>query len=324
MAKGKGPKFYAVHCGHKPGVYETWPETQVQVTGFQGAKHKSFPTRQEAEYFVRYGRDQAAGGSMQNTLPPTSTARNKGKGRALEQDETPSKRQKVDDPVFRKGAIPKGSRVVFCDGSSRGNGKQGAVAGIGVFWSHEDGARNLAERLPGAGKLQTNNRAEMYAVARILETDPNPELPLTICSDSEYTIGVFSKWIPGWKRRGWKTSDGKAVANQDLIRYILSLLALRTAPGSSSPTANITFHKVKAHVGIEGNEQADRFANTGAMMPEAKDRDFAALTKENEKKLEARRGPVAKVEDVQWGVEIEEGDLLDPLELDELEKKQDF
>ena len=72
-------------------------------------------------------------------------------------------------------------------------------------------SRNVAERLPG--KQQTNNRAEMYvrsaelvmisvtgltcsppsqAVARILEMDPTPHLPLTICTDSQYTISGAS------------------------------------------------------------------------------------------------------------------------------------
>lgn len=186
----------------------------------------------------------------------------------------------------------------------------------------------------------------LQAVARILETDPHPEEPLTVCSDSEYTIGglyraqlchdtrpwltrpshpVFSKWIPGWRNRGWRTSDGKPVANQDLIRYILSLLALRMRPDSQTPLANITFQKVKAHVGIEGNEQADRFANNGAMMPEVEDRDFAQATKENERKLKERSaGPVKSVEEVEWAVEIDEGDLLDEDELQRLEATQRF
>ncbi|GAA6056401.1 hypothetical protein JCM3770_000684 [Rhodotorula araucariae] len=165
---------------------------------------------------------------------------------------------------------------------------------------------------------------EQVAVARILETDAHPEEPLTICNDSEFTIGVFSKWIPSWRRRGWKTADGKPVANQDLIRYVMSLLALRTPADSKSPLANIAFQKVKAHVGIEGNEQADRFANNGALLPAVADRDFAQATRENEQKLRARKAPISLVEDVEWSVEVDEGDLLDEDELRELEEKQAF
>ncbi|BGP22868.1 ribonuclease HI [Rhodotorula toruloides] len=294
MAKASKGGFYAVRAGHKPGVYTSWDDCSAQIKGFPAARHKKFPTRAEAEAFVR-GEDQpidAAGPpKASKSTTPQSKRVNGADGAGL----PPAKRQKralggengVQDitapPNVLAGSPSK--RRVYCDGSSRGNGK---------------------------------------AIARILETDPHPEEPLTICSDSEYTISVFSKWIPNWKRRGWKTANGKTVANQDMIRYVLSLLALRAASSSSkSPLANITFQKVKAHVGIEGNEQADRFANNGAMLPEVPDRDFAAATKENEKKLKAK-GASAQVDDVKWAVEVEEGDLLDESELRELEETQDF
>lgn len=45
-------KFYAVQKGLKPGVYETWDECKAQVDGFQGAKYKSFGTKEEAQLFV--------------------------------------------------------------------------------------------------------------------------------------------------------------------------------------------------------------------------------------------------------------------------------
>jgi hypothetical protein len=159
---------------------------------------------------------------------------------------------------------------------------------------------------------------------------------------------VFSKWIPGWRRRDWKNSEGKPVANQDLIRYVLSLLALRTRPdpasspsssssasGSDSALANITFQKVKAHVGIEGNERADQLANNGALLPAVPERDFERAAEDNRRKLEARnRGsglaaaaPVPKLDEVEWTVELgelEEGDLLDEEELRRLSETQDF
>jgi ATP-dependent DNA helicase PIF1 len=52
FAKGKGPKFYGVQAGHKPGVYETWEEAEEQIKGFRGACHRSFPTKEEAQDFV--------------------------------------------------------------------------------------------------------------------------------------------------------------------------------------------------------------------------------------------------------------------------------
>lgn len=50
--------------------------------------------------------------------------------------------------------------------------------------------RNLAERLPG--QLQTNNRAELLAIIRALESCPFPQLPLEIRTDSQYSIACPS------------------------------------------------------------------------------------------------------------------------------------
>ncbi|GAA5931898.1 RNA-DNA hybrid ribonuclease [Sporobolomyces koalae] len=325
MAKTTKPGFYAVQAGWQPGVYKTWYQCKAQVDGFKGCKHKKFPTLAEAEAFVQ-GRTPTESPSR----PPASLSfhneHNKSKSRARpnEQDDEPAaKRLKRPDPVFgtRESQFP-AHRIVYSDGSSKGNGKRGAVAGSGVFWSHERGAKNLSERLPGV--LQTNNRAEMYAVARILETDPCPEEPLLICTDSKYTIEVFTSYIPGWRKRGWKTSSGTTPLNSDLIKYIISLLALRTTTKSSSDScmANVKFKWIKGHAGQEGNEMADKLANQGAALPKAQDRDFEALAQENERKLKAdKKGKVVTLDEVTWDVE---SDLLSEAELQEMERKQDF
>ncbi|GAA5995237.1 hypothetical protein JCM5350_002793 [Sporobolomyces pararoseus] len=328
MAKTTKPGFYAVKVGRKPGVYKSWDECKDQVNGFQGSKHKKFPTLAEAEAFVNG--TTASTASTSNAV--ASSSNGKGKGRSAEGDEPAAKRQKPNrDPVFgsQDSKFPP-NRVVYSDGSSKGNGKKGAVAGSGVFWSHEIGAKNLSERLPGP--LQTNNRAEMYAVARILETDPHPEEPLLICTDSKYTIEVFTSYIPGWRARGWRTSSGTTPLNSDLIRYILSLLALRTAhastsksskPDASSCMANVKFKWIKGHAGQEGNEMADKLANQGAALPEAEDRDFEKLAKDNEKKLKETKGTKVKtLDEVTWDVEI--ADLLTEEELKEMERTQEF
>jgi hypothetical protein len=65
-------------------------------------------------------------------------------------------------------------------------------------------------------------------------------------------------------------------------------------------------------------------ANHGAFKETLPDRDFAGETKENEKKLRARKGAVQRVEDVAWGLKIEDGDLLSAEELQELGENQAF
>ncbi|HLP55076.1 MAG TPA: ribonuclease H family protein [Fluviicola sp.] len=53
MTKKKKPKFYTVWVGRKPGVYQTWEECERQVSGFERAEYKSFPTLEEAETAYR-------------------------------------------------------------------------------------------------------------------------------------------------------------------------------------------------------------------------------------------------------------------------------
>lgn len=90
-------------------------------------------------------------------------------------------------------------------------------------------------------------------------------------------------------------------------------------PSSTSPTANVSFKKVKAHVGIEGNEMADKLANNGAMSAEVAPRDFDAATKANEKKLKEKGLQKVEVE-----FEVDLGDLWTDEELEEMGKNQNF
>ncbi|MEM9367856.1 MAG: ribonuclease H family protein [Planctomycetota bacterium] len=45
----KKPKFYVVWEGRTPGVYQTWAACQAEISGFSGAKYKSFGSLKEAE-----------------------------------------------------------------------------------------------------------------------------------------------------------------------------------------------------------------------------------------------------------------------------------
>jgi len=42
-------KYYVVWEGHNPGIYDNWPEAQRQVKSFEGARFKSFKSREEAD-----------------------------------------------------------------------------------------------------------------------------------------------------------------------------------------------------------------------------------------------------------------------------------
>ncbi|KIJ41166.1 hypothetical protein M422DRAFT_172567 [Sphaerobolus stellatus SS14] len=158
-----------------------------------------------------------------------------------------------------------GWEVVYTDGACQGNGQKGAVAGIGVWWGNND-SRNVAERCPGA---QTNNRAELIAIIRALELAPKGIKQLLIKTDSVYSIKCIQEWMPAWRGRGWKTSDGNPVKNKEIIMYLAHLL---DEYGRRRQLVHL--QHVRGHAGEMGNEGADGLAGLGATMPAQPDRDW--------------------------------------------------
>ncbi|KAJ7610868.1 ribonuclease H-like domain-containing protein [Roridomyces roridus] len=158
--------------------------------------------------------------------------------------------------------------VVYSDGACKGNGQVGSVAGVGVWWGPDD-PRNIAERCPGD---QTNNRAELIAILRVLETTPNSTRPLMIKTDSQYSIQCFNDWIGGWIKRNWITSSGQPVKNAPLIRYIQAHLEARKRRDQQ-----VKLSYVKGHSGDRGNDGADYQANIGATMSITPERPWASL-----------------------------------------------
>lgn len=146
---------------------------------------------------------------------------------------------------------------IYTDGSSRGNGQRGALAGIGVFFGPSD-PRNISE--PLAGPRQTNQRAELSAILRALETAPARQ-SVKIISDSEYSINCVTKWYKTWQRNGWMNSTGKPVENRDLVGGILDRMEERRSEGGRTD-----FLWVRGHNKDPGNEAADRLAVSGAIM----------------------------------------------------------
>jgi ribonuclease HI len=63
-------------------------------------------------------------------------------------------------------------------------------------------------------------------------------------------------WMKGWKKKGWKTMNGTAVANQDLLQQIDQLMS----------QIDVRFEKVQGHSNDYGNDQADFLAREGAKL----------------------------------------------------------
>ncbi|KAI2610961.1 ribonuclease H-like domain-containing protein [Hypoxylon fragiforme] len=145
---------------------------------------------------------------------------------------------------------------VYTDGSASSNGRAGAVAGVGVYFGTGD-PRNISERLKG--EVQTNQRAELTAILRALESVPLDQ-KIRIFSDSKYSISCVTEWYVNWQKNGWKTKDG-IVKNKDLIEAIRTKIDERTQAGTGT-----FFQWVKGHAAEAGNVAADKLAVQGAKL----------------------------------------------------------
>lgn len=131
-----------------------------------------------------------------------------------------------------------GRLVVATDGSAKPN-----PGPAGWSWYVHDAAFAV-----GGWSHGTNNKAEMFAVLAAIRAIR--DVPLLILSDSEYTVNSCSKWLPGWRRRGWRKADGNPPENLPILRE----LALEL------DTRDVRFEWVRAHVGHPMNEKADQLA----------------------------------------------------------------
>lgn len=139
------------------------------------------------------------------------------------------------------------SLVAAADGSSLGN-----PGPMGWCW-YVDESRWGAGGAPSG----TNNIGELLAVAELLDASASAGLadePLTILCDSQYVINSVTKWMPGWKRKGWKKADGKPVLNREILQRIDEAMQGRS----------VRFEWVKGHAGHPENEAADERARAAA------------------------------------------------------------
>ncbi len=101
----------------------------------------------------------------------------------------------------------------------------------------------------------TNNQGELMAVLDLFRATAHvPAEDLRILCDSQYVINAVTKWMPGWKRKGWRKADGKPVLNVDLLKEIDQAIVGR----------KYTFEWVRGHAGHELNEAADERARAAA------------------------------------------------------------
>ncbi|SIT90916.1 ribonuclease HI [Yoonia rosea] len=138
----------------------------------------------------------------------------------------------------------------YTDGACSGNPGPG---GWGALLIARDGNTVVKQRELSGGEAETtNNRMELLAAITALETLER-DTALTIITDSVYVKDGITKWIHGWKARGWKTAAKKPVKNEDLWRRL----------DEATKRHDVTWEWVKGHAGHPENEKADELARTG-------------------------------------------------------------
>lgn len=141
----------------------------------------------------------------------------------------------------------------YTDGACSGNPGPG---GWGAILIARDGNAELKRReLNGGAALATNNQMELMAAISALEALERPST-LTVVTDSVYVKDGITKWIFGWKAKGWKTASKKPVKNEDLWKRL----------DAAVQRHRVEWEWVKGHAGHPDNERADELAREG-MIP---------------------------------------------------------
>ncbi|MDR0580734.1 MAG: ribonuclease HI [Holosporaceae bacterium] len=134
--------------------------------------------------------------------------------------------------------------VIYTDGACSGNPGPGGWGAIIL-------QNSIEKELCGGEPDTTNNRMEMISAIRALEELEN-FLDIELYTDSQYLINGITKWINGWEKNNWMTSDKKTVKNKELWIELREL----------SKRHRISWKWVAGHSGNEYNERVDKLAKS--------------------------------------------------------------
>ena len=230
-------KFYVVWQGRKTGIFTEWAVCKAQVEKYAGAKYKSFPTREAAEQAFTSGQSvsvsRASAGVKKKSVANKAVA---GKGGVKTYDASEVAAVTADTKIFTDGG---------CEPNP-------GEAGTGVvIYRHQ----KLSELWFGLYNPQgTNNTAELNGLHQALifaKDDLSKQRDVVIFCDSKYAIQCITQWAAGWEKNGW-TRKGGEIKNLELIQEIYHLY--------QSLKDRVRVLHVNGHVGVEGNELADRMS----------------------------------------------------------------
>ena len=134
--------------------------------------------------------------------------------------------------------------AIYTDGACRGNPGPGGWGAVLLYGGHR-------REISGASGQTTNNRMELTAAIRALEALKRPS-EVALYTDSTYVKDGITRWLPGWKAKGWRTAAKTPVKNRDLWEALDAIVGRH----------DVTWHWVKGHAGNAENERADTLARS--------------------------------------------------------------
>ena len=198
--------------------------------------------RKQQEQLVKRLRD-LAGAIERDSIPGDRLKKMK---QLAEQLEQLAERQPDHSAAIATGSFKPTSNspiLIWCDGSCSPNPGPGGWGAL----IEQDGKRM---ELSGADPNSTNNIMELTAAIEAIERTPEGS-ETRVITDSQYLVNGITRWLAGWKRKGWRKADGEPVLNQELWRKLDALTARR----------KVTWEWVRGHTGHPENERSDRLAN---------------------------------------------------------------
>ena len=245
--------YYAVKVGENPGIYNTWAECERQVKGYPNAQFKKWKTKEEAEAYIRAGKNPIGSAS---TLTPTAsdltttsslsdTSSSASKAKALSSKEGKEKKDSLPQQDGSMAAIEELFKrintdcIAYVDGSYE---KDSGVYGYGVVFIEKDGS---IEEYFNSGK------EESYQSMRNVSGEILGALKAAaLAMEKDYSsLAIFHDYqgVASWAIGDWKCNKEKTIEYREkMLEYQRRL--------------KISFYKVLAHRGDYFNERADILA----------------------------------------------------------------
>lgn len=141
---------------------------------------------------------------------------------------------------------------VYTDGACSNNGKEDAIAGIGIYFGPQD-SRNVSQRIDGK---QTSNTAELGAILHlytILEDEIRSGKKIGVVTDSVYAIRCATTYGKKCADKEWK----RDIPNKEMVKKAYELYS-----GTNVEFIHVRSHTSKKDAHSLGNKEADRLATS--------------------------------------------------------------